>query len=101
MQGSRSVEDYHKEMEILMIRANIVEDREATMTRFLKGLNRDIANVVELQPYVELEDLVNIAMKVERQRKQRGASTATKTYSNPYGGWNSKWDRSKVTESKG
>ncbi|KAL4289575.1 hypothetical protein GQ457_14G015250 [Hibiscus cannabinus] len=30
-QGSRSVEDYFKEMEMSMMRANIVEDREATM----------------------------------------------------------------------
>ena len=30
-QGSRSVEDYYKEMEIAMIRANVEEDREATM----------------------------------------------------------------------
>ncbi|KAJ8763837.1 hypothetical protein K2173_003619 [Erythroxylum novogranatense] len=28
-----------------MIRANVEEDREATMARFLNGLNRDIANV--------------------------------------------------------
>ena len=41
-QGSRSVEDYYKEMEIAMIRANIEEDREATMARFLGGLNREI-----------------------------------------------------------
>ena len=31
-----------------MIRANIQEDREATMARFLVGLKREIANVVEL-----------------------------------------------------
>uniref|UniRef100_A0A2N9EBM0 Tf2-1-like SH3-like domain-containing protein n=1 Tax=Fagus sylvatica TaxID=28930 RepID=A0A2N9EBM0_FAGSY len=53
--GSRSVEDYHKEMEVAMIRANVEEDREATMARFLSGLNRDIANVIELQHYVEIE----------------------------------------------
>ena len=52
-QGSKSVEDYHKEMEVAMIRANVEEDREATMARFLNGLNRNIANVVELQHYVE------------------------------------------------
>ena len=44
----KTVDEYHKEMEIAMIRANVVEDREATMARFLNGLNRDIANVVEL-----------------------------------------------------
>ena len=60
------MEDYHKEMEVAMIRANVEEDREATMARFLNGLNRNIANVVELQHYVKLEDMVHMAMKVER-----------------------------------
>uniref|UniRef100_A0A2N9F5Q6 CCHC-type domain-containing protein n=1 Tax=Fagus sylvatica TaxID=28930 RepID=A0A2N9F5Q6_FAGSY len=68
-QGSRSVEDYHKEMEVAMIRANVEEDREATMARFLSGLNRDIANVIELQHYVEIEDMVHMAMKAEAKRK--------------------------------
>ena len=53
-QGYKSADDYHKEMEIVMIRASVEEDREATMARFLNGLNQDIANVVELQHYVEL-----------------------------------------------
>jgi hypothetical protein len=47
-QGSRSVEDYHKEMEVAMIRANVEEDREATM-----------------------------AMKVERQLKRKGTARYT------------------------
>ncbi|KAL3575141.1 hypothetical protein D5086_023242 [Populus alba] len=47
-QGYKTVDEYHKEMEIAMIRANVVEDREATMARFLNGLNRDIANMVGL-----------------------------------------------------
>ena len=36
------------------------------MVRFLAGLNQEIANVVELQNYVELEDMVHMAIKVER-----------------------------------
>ena len=44
------------------------------MVRFLAGLNREIANIVELQHYVELEDMVHMAMKVERQLKRRGSS---------------------------
>ena len=47
-QGSKSVDDYYKEMEIAMIRANVGENREATMARFLHGLNREIADVVEM-----------------------------------------------------
>ena len=30
-QGYKTVDEYHKEMEIAMIRVNVVEDREATM----------------------------------------------------------------------
>ena len=67
-----SVEEYHKEMEIAMIRANVEEDREATMTRFLSGLNKNIANLVELQHYMEIEDMVDVAMKIERQLKRKG-----------------------------
>ena len=48
-QGNRSVKEYYKEMKVAMNRANIEEDREATMARFLAGLNRQIQNVVELQ----------------------------------------------------
>jgi len=69
-QGYKTVDEYHKEMEIAMIRANVVEDREATMTRFLNGLNRDIANVVKLQHYMELEDMVHMVAKVERQLRK-------------------------------
>ena len=38
-----------------MIRANVNEDEEVTMSTFLNDLNRDITNVVELQSYVDLE----------------------------------------------
>ena len=33
-----SVEDYFKEMQIVMIKANVKEDWEATMARFVAGL---------------------------------------------------------------
>lgn len=71
-QGNRSVEDYYQEMEVAMIRANVKEDREATLARFLAGLNQEIANQVELQHYVELEDMVHMAIKIEKQLKRRG-----------------------------
>ena len=69
-QGNRSVEEYYKEMEVAMIQANVEEEWEATMSRFLIGLNREIANVVELQHYVELEDMVHMAIKIENQLKR-------------------------------
>ncbi|GKV11125.1 hypothetical protein SLEP1_g22406 [Rubroshorea leprosula] len=92
-QGSRSVEDYHKEMEIAMVRANVEEDREATMARFLHGLNRDIANVVELQHYVELEDMVHMAVKVERQLKRKGATSKIGQNSSSSSSWKLNWSK--------
>ena len=74
-QCNRSVEDYYKEMEIAMIRENVGEDQEATMARFLVGLNREIANLVELQHYVELEVMVHMAIKIENQLKRKGNNT--------------------------
>ena len=78
-QGNRSVKEYYKEMKVAMNRANIEEDREATMARFLAGLNREIQNLVELQHYVELEDMVHMAIKIENQVKRRGNSNTCST----------------------
>lgn len=48
------------------------EDRKATFAKFLIGLNYDIVNMVELEHYVELDDMVHIAIKVEKQLKMKG-----------------------------
>ena len=72
--GNFSMEEYYKEMEVAMAQANIEEDREATMARFLVGLNREIQNVVELQHYVELEDMGHMVIKIQNQLKRRGNS---------------------------
>ncbi|PKI59196.1 hypothetical protein CRG98_020411 [Punica granatum] len=94
-QGMRSVEDYHKEMEIALIRANIEEDEEATMARFLCDLNQEIANVVELQHYVEIEEMVSMAMKVEQQLKRgRPARQEDGSNSGSSSNWKSKWGAS-------
>jgi hypothetical protein len=73
-QGSKSVEEYQKELEVALIRANVNEDEEVIMSMFLNGLNRDITNVVELQSYVELEELVHLAIKVEGQLKRKSST---------------------------
>ena len=74
-QGNKSVEDYYKKMEAIMIRANIEEDCETTMARFLQDLNCEIANDVELQHYVEVEDMLHMAINIEKQLKRRVANT--------------------------
>jgi polyribonucleotide nucleotidyltransferase len=63
-QGSFSVEEYYKEMEKAMIRANVYEDEEQTIARFMAGLHRNIQRIVEFQPYQSLIDLVHQAPKL-------------------------------------
>ncbi|XP_073112245.1 uncharacterized protein [Elaeis guineensis] len=77
-QGGMCVEDYVKEFEMLMMRCDLREPQEQTIARFLGGLNKEIADTVELQSYVFLDDVIKLAVKVERQRKH-GASKPSKT----------------------
>ena len=100
-QGTKSVEDYHKEIEMLMTRVDLEEDREATMARFIGGLNKEIADRVELQHYVVLEELVHLAIKVEKQLKPRGtARFEYKGASNSRPNWSNSWKGGKQGDSK-
>jgi TATA-box binding protein (TBP) (component of TFIID and TFIIIB) len=54
-------------IDIVIIGANILNDIKATITRFLNVLNREIINVVELQHYVELKNMVHMVTKIKRQ----------------------------------
>lgn len=42
------MEDYYKDIEMAILQADIIEDRQATMARFLSGLRSEIAEAVEL-----------------------------------------------------
>ncbi|XP_070046662.1 uncharacterized protein [Nicotiana tomentosiformis] len=75
-QGSMSVYEYLKAIDMAMIQDNCMEEEEAIMARFLNGLNREIADVVELQQYVTLDELVELAVKVEGQNKRRQQSSS-------------------------
>jgi hypothetical protein len=71
-QGTKSVDEYYKEMEVAKIRANVVEENEATMARFIHGLNHEISDIVELHHYVDLDELMHHSIKVEQQLKRKG-----------------------------
>lgn len=66
IQGSKSIEDYNKEIKDVMIRVNVVRDKKTTMVRFLNGLNHNIANIVELEHYIELEKMIHMTTKVKQ-----------------------------------
>ncbi|RDX69781.1 hypothetical protein CR513_51060, partial [Mucuna pruriens] len=92
-QGSMSVQNYYKEMKIAMTRANVKEDREVTMARFIGGLKKEITDVVKLQHYMEIEDLLHKAIKVERKLKSKSSSIFASS-SSP--SWRSNWKNSTV-----
>ena len=54
------MEEYVKEFELLLIRCELMEPQEQTIARFLKGLRKDITNIVELQSYIFLEEIIKL-----------------------------------------
>ncbi|WZY69553.1 hypothetical protein YC2023_001793 [Brassica napus] len=77
LQGSKTVEDYHQEMETLMIKADVEEPLDATMARFLTGLNRDIQDRMELEDYDSMEQMLHKAVLIEQQVKRKGLTKPT------------------------
>ncbi|WP_386263595.1 retrotransposon gag family protein, partial [Xanthomonas translucens] len=71
-QGSLSVDDYFKEMERLMTRAEVLESDEATMARFISGLHKEYSDVIDLQRELSLIDAYDMAIKLESQAKRKG-----------------------------
>jgi len=57
---------------LYIIRAGINEENHNTISRFLSGLKLEIRNKVELLPYRDLNDFIQLNIKVEKQilRKQ-------------------------------
>ncbi|OMO99181.1 reverse transcriptase [Corchorus capsularis] len=57
-QGTRSVDEYYSEMMLLMSRAEVDEAPQATIARFMAGLNREIHDIVEMQQHYDVEELL-------------------------------------------
>ena len=70
-------------MEILMLRADVQEDKEVTMARFLNDPWLKIAEKVELEHYLELHELVAKVENVEHCLKGRGNTQTSYSYSAP------------------
>ena len=72
-QGALIVDDYFKQLDTLLIRVNMDESEEAKIARFVSGLRRDIQDVVELQEYSSLKNVVHLASKIENQLARKNA----------------------------
>ena len=73
LQGTKTMEDYYQEMEILMIKADVDEPLDTTMARFLTYLNRDIQDRMELQEYGTVEQMLHKAILIEQQVKRKAS----------------------------
>ena len=73
-QGSMSVEEYRQQMELLLLRAGLREEGRTSIARFLSGLNMEVRDKVELLPYRDLDELVQLCIRVEQQLKRKPAS---------------------------
>lgn len=80
-QGQRSVDEYARDLEMVMMRAGIREDEETTMSRFLEGLKPEVRDLVEMTQYVDLDDLTHQAVKAEQQLKWKAFARWNQTSS--------------------
>jgi len=79
-----SVEEYRKKMELYMMRASIREEEPTTIARLLSGLNLEIRDKVELLSCIDLNDLIQLCIKVEQQNLRKWSSRKESSYSNSY-----------------
>ncbi|KAK1572649.1 hypothetical protein QYE76_018789 [Lolium multiflorum] len=79
-QGTKTIEEFFKEMELTMMRANIQESENQTIARFFNGLNYPIKRIVEFQPYSNMVELVHQATKAERQVNEDIKYSKAKSY---------------------
>jgi len=77
------VEEYRQQMELLLLRVGLREEERTSIARFLSGLNKEVRDKVELLPYRDLDDLVQICTKVERQLKRKPTSKSYGSHSYP------------------
>src|SRR3954465_12998855 len=78
-QGVLSVDEYYKEMELIMQRARVREDPEQTMQRFFAGLSYNIKRIVRHYQYQDIEDLLHQAREAELQVEEDNQLTVRRS----------------------
>lgn len=66
-QDRRSVEEYARELEVLLHRTNLKENNHEKIVRFISGLNSNIQDIIEFHDDETLDVVVHRAMKVEKK----------------------------------
>ena len=70
-------------MELLLLRARLREGERTSIARFLSGLNMQVRDKVELLPYRDLDELVQLCRRVEQQLKRKPSSKSYGSHSYP------------------
>ncbi|KOM25739.1 hypothetical protein LR48_Vigan181s001700 [Vigna angularis] len=83
-QRNMSVEEYRQKLELLMLRAGIKEEERFTIARFQSGLNYEIRDKVELLPYLDLNDFVQLCVRVEEQNRRKASTKRPYATSSSY-----------------
>ena len=58
--------EYYEKTESIMKQVGIEEDLDTTIDQILDGLNRKIANRIEVLPHMKLRDVISTTVKIER-----------------------------------
>lgn len=64
-QDTKSVEEFTREFDQLLLKCDLTEDETQTLAKYLDGLDEKIAHVVELHPYTTLNELSSLAYKLD------------------------------------
>ena len=66
-QGSKTVDEYFKDLETSLTKINMRDSEESKIARFVSSLRREIQDIVALYEYSSLEKLVHLSIKEESQ----------------------------------
>ena len=77
-----SVKEYRKKDRVIHNENRDKRGREHTIVRFLSRLRLEIRDRVELLPYRDLDDLVQLCITMEQQNLRKSLSKKEKTHSN-------------------
>ena len=70
-QGNRSVHEYYNDLHVAMLRCDIDEEDDDTMTRFYFGLRKDIENIVACKDCNTIDQLFHSAVLAEQELQDR------------------------------
>ncbi|KAI4325748.1 hypothetical protein MLD38_031121 [Melastoma candidum] len=71
---TKSVTEYTREFERLLLQCDVQEVQEQAIVRYLQGLKPQIADAVELQHYWTFNDVRALAHEVEQQQSRRSST---------------------------